>query len=342
MSSGGRDKALAADVAATAREGTAMGRRILLTLVALVVSAVVLRWLLSEAVIAAFAEALRRAHLWRLVAAWALVPIIQGLRACRFSLLATGRPATAFWVMYAITARLLLFNYLLPFKLGELSFPLMMKRAFGSHYLRSAGVLILARLMDLCVVGAIFALGAALLIDPVARPWNLWLLLAMGAAALALPIAGIELLGPLWRLGARLLRLAPRFDRPLWGELLAHPRSERVEALLLTLAIWTTHATLAYVAATAVADGFSFFQVVLADVAANLAFAVPVSGLAGLGPPQAAWATVLHLSGVAWEPAIVTALVCHGILLSGALLVGMTTFVLPEWRAPLHRGTESG
>jgi uncharacterized membrane protein YbhN (UPF0104 family) len=327
---------------AAALEGTAMGRRILLTLVALVVSAVALWWLLSEAVIAAFAEALRRAHLWRLLAAWALVPVIQGLRACRFALLATGRPDTAFWTIYAITARLLLFNYLLPFKLGELSFLLMMKRAFGSHYLSSAGVLILARLMDLCVVCAIFALGAALLIDPVARPWNLGLLLAMGAAAVALPIIGVELLGPLRRLGARLLWLPPRFDRLLRDELLTHRRTERAQALLLTLAIWTTHAILAYVAATAVADGFDFFQIVLADLAANLAFAVPVSGLAGLGPPQAAWATVLHLSGVAWEPAIVTALVCHGVLLSGALLVGMTTFVLPEWRAPLHRWTRSG
>ncbi len=243
--------------------------------------------------------------------------------------------------MYAITARLLLFNYLLPFKLGELSFPVMMKRAFGTDYLRSAGVLILARLMDLCVVCAIFALGAALLLDPAARPWNLPALLLALAGALALPVLGIELLAPLARLSARLLRLAPWFDRLLWHEILVHPRAQRAQALALTLAIWLTHAVLAYTAATAVADGLGFFQVMLANASANLAFAVPVSGLAGLGPPQAAWATMLHLAGVAWAPAIVTALICQGILLSGALVVGMATFVLPSWRPLRQRSLKS-
>jgi hypothetical protein len=264
------------------------------------------------------------------------VPVIQGLRAGRFSLLASGRAGWAFWTMYAITARLLLFNYLLPFKLGELSFPLMMKRALGTDYMRSAGVLILARLMDLCVVCAIFALGAALLIEPAARPWSLPALLLALAAALALPVIGIELLAPVARLSARLLRLAPWFDRLLWHEVLAHPRAQRTRALALTVAIWLTHATLAYAAATAVADGLGFFQIMLANASANLAFAIPVNGLAGVGPPQAAWATILHLAGVAWAPAIVTALICHGILLSGALVVGMTTFVLPG-RRPLRR-----
>jgi uncharacterized membrane protein YbhN (UPF0104 family) len=319
-----------------------MGRRLLLTLLALLVSAVALWWLLSGAVIAAFGEALRQAHLGRLLAAAALVPVIQALRAARFALLATGRSDRAFLTMFAITARLLMFNYVLPFKLGELSFPVMMKRAFGTPYLGSAGVLVLARLMDLCVVCALFALGAAVLIDPSVRPWNSWLLLVAGAIALSLPLAGVELLGPLWRASARLLRIAPRLDRVLRSELLAHPISQRARALAFTLAIWMTHVSLAYTAATAVADGFGFFQVALAGLAANLAFALPVNGLAGLGPPQAAWATVLHLTGLAWEPAIVTALVCHGILVTGALLVGTTTFLLPEAHRPLPSWKRSG
>jgi uncharacterized membrane protein YbhN (UPF0104 family) len=313
-------------------------RAVLSTLAALIVSAAVLWWLLSAPVLAAFSEALRRAQVWQLVVAWALVPVIQGLRAGRFSLLASGRPGWAFWTMYRVTARLLLFNYLLPFKLGELSFPLMMKRALGTDYMRSAGVLILARLMDLCVVCAIVALGGALLIDPAARPWNLPALLLALAGALALPVIGIELLAPLARLSARFLRLGPWFDRLLWHEVLAHPRAQRVQALALTVAIWLTQAILAYTAATAVADGLGFFQIMLANAASNLAFAIPINGLAGVGPPQAAWATVLHLAGVAWAPAIVTALICHGILLSGALVVGIGTFVLPSWR-PLRQGS---
>ncbi len=318
-----------------------MWRAGLSTLAALIVSAAVLWWLLSAPVLAAFAQALHRAQVWQLAAAWLLVPVIQGLRAGRFSLLATGRADRGFWTMYKITARLLLFNYLLPFKLGELSFPLMMKRAFGTDYLRSAGVLILARLMDLCVVCAIFALGTALLIDPATRPWNLPALLLALAGALALPVFGIELLAPLARLTARLLRLRPWFDRLLWHEVLAHSRARRTQALALTVAIWLTQASLAYTAATAVADGLGFLQIMLANAAASLAFAVPVSGLAGVGPPQAAWATIMHLAGVAWAPAIVTALICQGVLLSGALVLGMTTFALPSWRPLRQRPLKS-
>ena len=77
------------------------------------------------------------------------------------------------------------------------------------------------------------------------------------------------------------------------------------------------------------AEGLDFLEVMLASAAANLAFAMPVSGLAGLGPPQAAWAATLHLTGVAWSPAIVTALICHGVLLTGAIGLGVATVLVP-------------
>jgi hypothetical protein len=48
---------------------------------------------------------------------------------------------------------------------------------------------------------------------------------------------------------------------------------------------------------------------------------------------------MLHLTGVAWEPAIVTALILHGLLLSGALLLGMLALVVPSWRPLVQRGS---
>jgi hypothetical protein len=210
-----------------------------------------------------------------------------------------------------------------PFGLGALGFPLMMRRAFGTGYLRAAGILIMARLMDLCVVVALFTAGAALLIDPALRPWSLGLLLAVLVLGLALlvPVAGVELLPPL----ARLLRPGAWSDRLLRQVVLVQPRAARAGTLALTLVIWLVHSLLAYN--------------VLANVAASIAFAVPAgSGLAGLGPPQAAWASVLHLTGVPWPPAIVTALFLYGTLLSGALLVGAASFLLPDRRPAGHLG----
>lgn len=308
------------------------------TLVALIVSGGVLWWLLSDAVVAAFVDALRHADLLRLAAAWALIPVIQAVRAGRFALLLPDREGAAFGRLYGISARLLLLNFLLPFKLGELGFPWMMWRTFGTGLLRSTGVLILARLMDLGMVCALFALGAMLLMGPEARPWSLPILLLVLAGGLALPLVGIDLLSPFARLAGRHLRLAAWFDDRLWREVVIHPRRLRCRAMALTAAIWLTHALLALLVAGAVANGLRFLQILLASTAANLAFALPVSGVAGLGPPQAAWASTLHLTGVAWEPAVVTALILHGVLLSGALLLGLLAFVVPGARPLLQRG----
>jgi glycosyltransferase 2 family protein len=305
------------------------------TLLALIASGVALWWLLSEAGLAALVEALHRAPLWQLAAAWALVPVVQGLRAWRFSLLASGRLAALSWPMYVIAARLLLFNYLLPFKLGEVSFPFMMRQSFGTEYLRSTGILIVARLMDLCVVSAILAFGVVLVIDPALHDWDQRVLVAAGVGAMALPLLGLELLAPLWRVSGWLRRAAPSLDHWLWQAGLHHPLPQRALAVALTLAIWTTQALLAYLAASAVADRLDFFEVMLASAAANLAFALPFSGIAGLGPPQAAWATTLHLAGVAWSPAIVSALICHGVLLTGALGLGALTVLVPAWQPML-------
>jgi hypothetical protein len=194
--------ARARGIVAAARSGGGWERtmryRVSTSLFALIVTGVALWWLLSGPLQAAFADAIHRARLWPLAAAWAMVPVIQGLRAWRFSLLATGRPATPSWPMYVIASRLLLFNFLLPFKLGEVSFPLLMRRAFGTSYVRSTGVLIVARLMDLCVVSAMLVFGAVLVIDPMSRGWHLPVLVGAGVAGLALPLLGIEPLDPVW------------------------------------------------------------------------------------------------------------------------------------------------
>jgi len=54
-------------------------------------------------------------------------------------------------------------NFTLPFRLGELGYPVLMRRAYGTPVARSLGVLVLARLYDLATVGAIFLAMAALL-----------------------------------------------------------------------------------------------------------------------------------------------------------------------------------
>jgi Lysylphosphatidylglycerol synthase TM region len=311
---------------------------LLWTLLAALLTAGVLWWLLTEEVIAALGEALAQAGVGRLTAAAALVPAIQWLRAWRFELLLSGEARLPSGAMFQVTARLLLFNFILPFKLGELSFPLLMKRAFGTGYIRAAGILVLARLMDLCVVAAILMIGTALVFERPAFGWGRPALLAGGLIALVLPVLAVRVPGLLRWPTARLPRVAVLLERLNVGMARVRPLSRSLAAQGVSAAIWLTHSALAWLAASAVAPALPVLPVVLAGAASNVAFALPVNGIAGLGPPQAAWATVLDWAGASWEVAAITALVCHGTILIGVAVTGALSVLVPV--GPRH-GTAS-
>jgi uncharacterized membrane protein YbhN (UPF0104 family) len=305
-------------------------RRALSTVVAVALSGSVLAWLLWDLDIARVAAALQQASLPRLALIPPLVALIQGLRAWRFELMAfptSRRPSRR---MVAVSVHLIALNFALPFKLGEVSFPLLMKRAFALPYARSAGILLLARLLDLGAVAAIL-LAAATLVLPAGAPR--WappvLLLAAVAAALAPPA--------LAALAPTVQGWAARLRRPLLDHLLAGGASletghRRLRALALTLAIWAAHAAVGWLATSAVAPEVPLAAVVLAAAAANLAFALPVPTVAGLGPPQAAWVGAMTFAGVAFEVAVLAALVCHALLLGSIAALWLGVWLWGVWR----------
>lgn len=304
-----------------------MARRVLTTLLAVAVSALLLWWLLSDAVIDTLLGGLSRASAVNLVLAFALVPVIQGFRAWRFALLASGRMGTHAKTMFAISARLVLLNLILPFKLGEIGFPVMMKRAFGTGYTRSAGILLLARLMDLGGVGAILLLSAAWLLDPSAADWSRTALTAGGIGFLVLPLVVVDALLPLRRLARRTPRVLPLFDQLTSAITMVRPLPQRLAAWALTLATWLCHTLVAFLAATALSDRIGPAVAALAGAASNLAFAVPVPTIAGLGPPQAVWAAVMNAAGITWEISVATALLCHGVLTIGVVVLGAASLI---------------
>jgi len=314
-----------------------MGRRVLTTLLAVAVSALLLWWLLSDAVIEALAGGLRRASAWQLLFALALVPVIQGFRAWRFALLASGRMSTHATTMFAIAARLVVLNLILPFKLGELGFPVMMKRAFGTGYTRSAGILLLARLMDLGGVGAILLLCAAWLLDPSAAGWSRTALAAGGIGFLLLPLVVVDAVLPFRRLARRTPRLLGPFDQLTSAVAMVRPLPQRLAAWALTLATWLTHTLVAFLAASALSDRIGPVVAALAGAASNLAFALPVPAIAGLGPPQAVWAAVMNAAGISWEISVATALLCHGVLTVGVVLLGAASLLGRGRRVALPR-----
>lgn len=307
--------------------------RIRATLLAAAVTALVVYALLTLTDPAALRRSLAAAAAGPLALALLTVPLIQWLRAWRFGLLMSGAPRQPNRTLLRTAALLNLFNYLLPFRVGEASFPIMMKRHYGMAYSRAAGILILVRLMDACTVGAILCAGAIATFDSPLRGWDAPAFAIAGTAAflalLLLPLAGDRMrriLGP--RLG-RWPRMQALTEGLMSGGAELRQAGAYLTAIGLTLAIWIAQAVLAYLAMIAIDPGIALAPAVTAGAAANLAFALPITGIAGLGPSQAAWATALNLAGTAWDTAIASALAGYAVAFGGALLLGGLALMVP-------------
>jgi hypothetical protein len=318
-------------------------KRVLMVLLAAAISALCLWVLLTPQVVGALGRLRADAKPAPLLAAFVLAGLVQWLRAWRFAVMTTGRPTLPDAPMVAIALKLNFLNFVLPFRLGELGYPALMHQQYGHSLLRSAGVLLLARLFDLTTVVAIL-LGAAALIlrAPAAQT-------AMLLAAVAFALAPFALLG----LGAA---LAPRLGSRLAGSSLASSLGSRLGPRLgaglaglvrglkadadavgglralgkgcvrlvvgLGFAIWLTFGFAAVLVAAAVVDTVGPRAALVGAAAGNLAFALPVNGIAGLGPAQAAWVLATTWAGVPRDDAIISALALHALVLANALLFG--------------------
>jgi len=147
-----------------------MRRTVLSLIVAVAVTAGAVAWLAHRGVFEAAGPALASADRTRLAGAFALVAVILGLRAWRFALLLDGRPRLPGVTLIRITAQLSALNFLLPFRLGELSFPVLARRTLGADLVDGAGVLLTARVLDLCVIAAILAGTGAVLLPATGMP----------------------------------------------------------------------------------------------------------------------------------------------------------------------------
>ena len=314
------------------------GARIRATLLAVLVTGVMVYGVLALAGPDALIDSLRQARPEPLAGALLLVPLVHWLRAWRFGLLMTGRPDLPEALLIRTSILLNLFNFLLPFRVGEASFPILMKRGYGMDYSRAAGILILVRLMDGCCVAALLCLAAAAI--PTASPvWGLGraAIIVAGLLALAgfmaLPHLGGALRGGTGRLLSRHSRLATVADGLISGGTRLQGASGHGAMLALTLAIWAGLTAIAVLAIAAIDPAIGFAPAVAASASSNLAFALPVTGIAGLGPAQAAWATALSLSGTPWQTAIASALAGYAVLLTGTLVLGGLALLLPSGRA---------
>ncbi len=256
-----------------------------------------------------------------------LTALAYGLRACRFYLLMkekTGGQFTDFlriniWHTTAI-------NWL-PMRLGEALFPWLMRRYFNHPVLHSSGSLLWIRLLDLFALFWLAALTWAAFHAPV------WLL----------PVAASLLLIPLgwWlhqHLQARLQHSIHRPGRWLYQLLAGFPDAPILYFRLsgLTLAAWAVKLA-AFLLAAMQLSGLPVLALLPGVVAAELASALPVQGLAGFGTYEAAMllgsgGSRAFAQGAIQDSLLATAVNLHLFILASSLLFSLLAWLLPSNR----------
>jgi uncharacterized membrane protein YbhN (UPF0104 family) len=287
-------------------------------------------WLAGSRLLAPVLVTLGQADLRILLLVLPLVVILQFARAARFVLLLDRMREGGLLATFQISCVHIALNFLLPFKLGEAAFPLLARRLMGVGLTSGTSTLLTVRLLDVGALGALLAFSAAAAVDELA-PYR-WLLAAGGAASLLAPLVLLIVAGHgqrwLGRLGAA-------------GEVLAKARAHGTfrKITLLSVVIWACHAAAAYLAFLAVDAPVPLATATFAGASANLAFALPFQGIAGLGPVQAAFAWAAVLGGMSLEPSVAAAIACHAsLLISGCLLAAIAVVLEPRlrfWHKPI-------
>jgi uncharacterized membrane protein YbhN (UPF0104 family) len=259
-------------------------------------------------------------HLAGLLALAALSYVLRAVRAYdALRHLVRGRFPTMLRVTVLHTAA----NNLLPMRLGEAAFPILVRRHFGLRLTRGTLALVWIRLMDLHVLGVVGIVAVLLSTSGALAAW-----LLLGAWLLALPL-GVRLLPALGG------RVAPE---GLAGRVLRAVRETGPGDVpeLARLYLWTVLSWIAKLAAFAAITAHFLDAptgtILAGIVGAELSSVLPFHGVAGAGSYEAAMVAALYPFGVEPRAALAAAVNLHLFLLGVTLLSSLAALLIPAPR----------
>ena len=246
-------------------------------------------------------------------------------RALRFWILLGRR--VGFGLLVGIVFARNLFVDLLPARVGELSYVYLLSRRGHRQAEEGLATLVLAVLFDvvalapLLVLGLVFVgRGGALPTTTLVAASAALAVVAYGAILAAEPVSRF-LAGSLERKAEspRLRNVAARLA--VLAGALADARARRVFAPVLAVSLAVRlckfgsyyFLVVAIMAALGTTGTLQFFNVFLGTVAAELAAALPIHGIAGFGTFEGAWALAFVQLGFTREHAIVTGILAHAL-----------------------------
>ncbi len=233
--------------------------------------------------------------------------ITQTIRAQCFSVLCRPHDAKNVVPFLRVTALHQMLLMVLPLRMGELSYPVLMQRYLGRAIPHGVGDLVIVRLLDLVLAATCFGLGLVAL--PRSATNGSEMLVAAGVIV-ALGVFGLLRLSTVVRLSRKSLlrarRLAPRLTRSARRFLRdldhsVHRAGRKTLASVAALSIAATVTGTVRVGFLFAAFGVEtgLFTATLLFGASNVLGLIPLHGFGGLGPKQAGMAGILVILGVA-------------------------------------------
>ena len=277
--------------------------------------------------------------------------LLNLLRAARFRVLLDKRD-TPWRLLIPITLYHNGLVRVVPFKLGEISYVVLLRNRLNYTMQEGVGSLFGARVLELVIIVAVFAFGILLSGDQFAQGRDSLMLLVAGAFAATL--AGLYFAGALIRLTIPIMEaLAAPFTRDngrvvvtLRGKLGAlatefdRIRQARLflSALFISCFTYTCSFLTNYVLLRAMGLEAELPVVITVISLGMFGSAFPIS-LSGFGIVETAWWSGLTIfAGFAGDAAAAIAIVLHGFQIVAAVLYGLAGYLLIRITPPLERG----
>ena len=235
-----------------------------------------------------------------------------------------------FDVLVGITNLHSMFNYLLPAKLGELSFPLLLSKRLDVPVATSTASLGVARFFDL---GAI-ALVLPLVLYPLQARLPDWIVslsliyivcVTVGGFCLWFYVRRSRLPEPETQATNTLLTRARRLRWQILGHLKSIDDSGQYLRLwLLTILIWLIQFFYLYLVVRGLNLDASYLQMVVTTIFLVPLSILPLQGFANIGTHEAAWVSAFVLFGATASDALTIAVLSHVVLFVFVLMLGIS------------------
>ncbi len=215
---------------------------------------------------------------------------------------------------------------LLPMKLGEFALPILLNRVVRMRATEGIGVLLLLRVLDLFALGLVGSLAFYLAFrgrDAASASAALAVFVVLclaGCAGFAVPRSTVQP-APTTQGCLRIVLV-----RRLMAPALQLDRKRLATLGGCSVLIWLSLFSAFYCATRSIHPPERMVDVAAAGVAASLAFAFPISGVANVGPFQLAWVWMSTLLGMAVPQALTASLLAHGMVVAVTLTLGVMAF----------------